>query len=101
MEKAVVIKEQASSAYRLSAYFVSKFLSELPLNLLGPALFGTLLYWIVDCAFVVYVCGWLGSIDQRKHPRTYMLTYPSITSTQTPQSVTASRSTASSSRRWA
>lgn len=50
VEKAVVIKEQASSAYRLSAYFMSKFLSELPLNLLGPALFGSLLYWIVDCA---------------------------------------------------
>lgn len=46
----MVIKEQASSAYKLSAYFMSKFLSELPLNLLGPAIFGTLLFWIVDCA---------------------------------------------------
>lgn len=48
VEKAVIMKEQASRSYQLSAYFLSKFLSELPLNLLGPALFGTLLYWIID-----------------------------------------------------
>lgn len=48
VEKAVVIKEQASSSYKLSAYFLSKFLSEIPLNLLGPTIFGTLIFWIID-----------------------------------------------------
>jgi ATP-binding cassette, subfamily G (WHITE), member 2 len=56
VEKAVIIKEQASSSYKLSAYFLSKFLSELPLNLLGPALFGTIVYWVRFVCVSVRVC---------------------------------------------
>lgn len=43
----MIVKEQASSSYKLSAYFVSKFVSELPLNLLGPAIFSSLVFWII------------------------------------------------------
>ncbi len=48
VEKGIVQKEQASNAYRLSAYFLSKFLAELPLNLLGPSIFATLIFSIIN-----------------------------------------------------
>lgn len=46
-EKGIVQKEQASNAYSLSAYYLSKFFSELPLNLLGPTIFSSMVFWIV------------------------------------------------------
>jgi ATP-binding cassette subfamily G (WHITE) protein 2 len=46
-EKGIVQKEQASNAYSLSAYYLSKFFSELPLNLLGPSIFSSMVFWII------------------------------------------------------
>lgn len=40
-------KERASQSYRLSAYYLSKWLAELPFNLLGPLLFTCLAYWLI------------------------------------------------------
>lgn len=48
VEKGIVQKEQASSAYSLSAYYLSKFFSELPLNLVGPAIFISMVFWIIN-----------------------------------------------------
>ena len=42
----IVQKEQASKSYSLSAYYLSKFFSELPVNLLGPLIFSTLVFWL-------------------------------------------------------
>ena len=47
VEKGIVQKEQASNAYSLSAYYLSKFFSELPLNLLGPSIFASMVFWII------------------------------------------------------
>jgi ABC-type multidrug transport system permease subunit len=47
IEKLIVQKEQASNWYYLSAYYISKFVSEIPTNLLGPVIFATVLYWSV------------------------------------------------------
>ena len=43
----IVQKELASKAYRLSSYYMAKFLSELPFNIIGPLIFSTVSYWIV------------------------------------------------------
>lgn len=48
VEKDIVQKEQASNTYSLSAYYLSKFFSELPLNLLGPVIFATMVFWIIN-----------------------------------------------------
>jgi hypothetical protein len=39
-ERKVVTRERASKAYRMSAYYVAKFLAELPFNIGPPFLFG-------------------------------------------------------------
>jgi ABC-type multidrug transport system permease subunit len=46
IEAGIIRKEQASNSYSLSAYFLSKFISELPLNLFGPCIFATLVFWL-------------------------------------------------------
>ena len=45
-ERAVISKERASGAYRLSAYFFAKSISELPLRLAIPTLFYSFIYWM-------------------------------------------------------
>jgi ABC-type multidrug transport system permease subunit len=50
-ERAVLFKERAAGAYRLSAYFCSKTLSELPFDVMYVLLFITLCFWI--CSFYV------------------------------------------------
>ena len=47
MEKVVIHKERSSGWYRLSAYYLAKMTSELPLVLLQPSLFLTVVYWSV------------------------------------------------------
>ncbi|XP_045173292.2 uncharacterized protein LOC123534894 [Mercenaria mercenaria] len=42
----VISKERAAGAYRLSAYYFAKTISELPLLFLMPTLFYTIIYWM-------------------------------------------------------
>ena len=44
-EHTVVSKERQSGSYHLSAYYLAKLLSELPLVLLLPTLFFSVTYW--------------------------------------------------------
>ncbi|PFX21357.1 ABC transporter G family member 22 [Stylophora pistillata] len=45
-ERSVVNKERAAGYYRLSAYYLAKLCSELPLVLCQPTLFYTAVYWM-------------------------------------------------------
>ena len=46
-EHAVISKERRSGVYHLSAYYMAKTVSELPLVLLQPSLYVVITYWIV------------------------------------------------------
>jgi len=45
-ERDIIFKERASGSYYLSAYFLSKTLSEMPTRLVLPAIFWTIAYWM-------------------------------------------------------
>lgn len=45
-ERAMLIKERASGMYRLSAYFMARTVGDLPLELVLPTLFVTIVYWM-------------------------------------------------------
>jgi len=47
-ERAIIFKERASGSYYLSAYFVSKTLSEMPTRLILPSTFWLIVYWMAD-----------------------------------------------------
>ncbi len=46
-ERAIINKERASRTYRVSTYFLSKSLVELPRTLIATALFVVIFYWMV------------------------------------------------------
>lgn len=46
MERNIIFKERASGSYQLSAYFLSKTLSEMPTRLILPTMFWTIAYWM-------------------------------------------------------
>lgn len=42
----MLVKERASGMYRLSAYFLARIVSDLPLELILPTMFVTVVYWM-------------------------------------------------------
>lgn len=46
MERTIIFKERASGSYHLSAYFLSKTLSEMPTRLVLPTAFWSIAYWM-------------------------------------------------------
>ncbi|OWF52254.1 ABC transporter G family member 14 [Mizuhopecten yessoensis] len=66
-ERAVVSKDRSAGAYRLSAYYLAKITSEMPLLLSVPFLFNTAVYWLaglggVDGYFVYLGIGILNCL---------------------------------------
>lgn len=47
LEMPIFIREYGSRAYRVDTYFLGRTLAELPFQVLFPALFGTIVYWMV------------------------------------------------------
>lgn len=45
-EHPVVSKEQAGGYYHLSAYYMAKFISEIPLVLIDPSIFFVITFWV-------------------------------------------------------
>lgn len=61
-EKIVINKERAAGWYRLSAYFLAKCTSELPLILIQPFFFVTVAYWCIGLnGFVAFLAS-IGTI---------------------------------------
>jgi len=46
-ERVVVLRERAAGTYHVSVYFVAKILAELPVQLLFPFIFATIVYWLI------------------------------------------------------
>ncbi|KAJ8541723.1 hypothetical protein K7X08_002539 [Anisodus acutangulus] len=45
-ERAIVVKERASGMYTLSSYFMARIVGDLPMDLILPTLFLTIMYWM-------------------------------------------------------
>jgi len=54
-ERDIIFKERASGSYYLSAYFLSKTLSEMPTRMALPAIFWTIAYWMSGVNYSFYV----------------------------------------------
>jgi len=57
----MITKERTSSMYKLSAYYISRTLSDLPMDGITPAIMVTLLYWLGGLqrngwTFLAYLC---------------------------------------------
>ncbi|XP_076116252.1 uncharacterized protein LOC143083788 isoform X1 [Mytilus galloprovincialis] len=62
LEKIVINKERAGGWYRLSAYFLAKCTSELPLILLQPLFFVTVAYWCIGLSGVAKFFATMGTV---------------------------------------
>jgi ABC-type multidrug transport system permease subunit len=58
-ERVIIRRERDAGAYRLSAYYIAKITSELPLLLCAPLIFFSILYWMVGIGdatlYVIFV----------------------------------------------
>jgi ABC-type multidrug transport system ATPase subunit/ABC-type multidrug transport system permease subunit len=56
-EREIIFKERASGSYYLSAYFLSKTMSEMPTRLSLPVIFWTIAYWMsgINSSFTVFL----------------------------------------------
>ena len=60
VEKAIVMRERQAKSYHLTSYYLTKFITSLPLEVIFPGIFGSIVYWIVGLnpkfsAFVVFL----------------------------------------------
>jgi ABC-type multidrug transport system ATPase subunit/ABC-type multidrug transport system permease subunit len=66
-ERAVLNKDRASGAYRLSAYYVAKTLVETPAECIYPLIFSVIVYWVVGlrssaAGFLIFVVILMASV---------------------------------------
>ncbi|KAG5178542.1 ABC transmembrane transporter [Tribonema minus] len=47
LEMPIFLREHGSASYRVDTYFLGRTLAELPIQLIFPAVYGTILYWLV------------------------------------------------------
>jgi hypothetical protein len=59
MERMIIHKERSAGWYRLSAYYMAKMLSELPLILVQPVIFVGVSYWCIGFNGVLSYFGML------------------------------------------
>jgi hypothetical protein len=46
-ERAVFMREQASSLYDISSYYFAKVLAEIPYGMVNPVIISVIIYWLV------------------------------------------------------
>ena len=61
-ERMVINKERSAGWYRLSAYYLAKMTSEVPLILIQPVMFITVVYWCVGLNGVSAFFATIGTI---------------------------------------
>lgn len=47
LERVIFLRERASSAYRVSTYYLGKTLSEMPFQVIMPCIYSVVVYWMV------------------------------------------------------
>ena len=54
IEKSIVMRERQAKSYHLSSYYLTKFVTSIPLEVIFPCIFGSIVYWIVGLKDDVY-----------------------------------------------
>eukprot|EP00483_Globobulimina_turgida_P004627 UN04636 len=47
LEKSIVMRERQTRSYSLGIYYITTFISTIPIQIIFPVIFGAILYWIV------------------------------------------------------